>query len=184
MLTWSYSFTILLSCSALLLTRRTCLRVEFNALRSGQNSEYVKINTAWINESGIMMYIDILQSCVNPTWTIGLSKHNNIRGSTIMFNASSRTCDLERFSIRNQFAKAFKAVAYQMTNFSLICPLPAGRYMIGPRMDRIKNIFPLRLFYQPNTITSIHMRFYDQVPKGNFTFWAELLFIGQVRIDC
>lgn len=131
-----------------------------------------------------MMYIDILQSCVNPTWTIGLSKHNNIRGSTIMFNASSRTCDLERFSIRNQFAKAFKAVAYQMTNFSLICPLPAGRYMIGPRMDRIKSIFPLRLFYQPNTITSIHMRFYDQVPTGNFTFWAELLFIGQVRIDC
>lgn len=164
--------------------QQACSSIEFNAFRSGQKSEYVKINMAWINESGVMMYVDILQSCVNPTWNIEISKYNSIHGSTMMmFNTTSRTCDLERFSIQNPFTKAFKVVAYQMTNFSLICPLPAGRYMVSARTNKIRNFFPLRLFHQPNTIIGVHMRFFDQVPKGNFTFWAETLFIGRVNVD-
>lgn len=94
---------------------------------------------------------DLLQTLVNPTSGIELTRWGLTQTSRNFFNSSILICEIERLSRANLFLKMFGEAAKKMTNFTLACPLPAGVYFLRFGMDELKRMFPGRLLYQQNT---------------------------------
>lgn len=89
-----------------------------------------------------------------------------------------------RFSPRNPFVNALMAVIRELTNFTLTCPLRANGFFVRLDASNLKRLFPIRAFYEPNTFIHVHNRFYEQVPKGNFTLLAELVLNCVIKRYC
>lgn len=160
------------------------MRVEILSIRHGQVGGYVNISSTFLNKTFIDIQIDLLRTLVNPTWGIEFTRWGPILSSINLFNTTMSVCDVERLSRRNLFLKMFRTVARGVTNFTLACPLPARRYSLRFSMANVKKIFPEHLFYQENTFLTVIDRFYEQIPKGNYTLFAQILFNYQIKRYC
>lgn len=145
------------------------------AFRNGQKDGHVNINIFAANSTYFAAHVDLLQSYVNPTWNIEFYKLSSVLGSTLLSNISIRVCEMLRFSSRNLFVNAFMEVVREFTNFTLTCPLRANRFFVHLDTNNMKRLFPIRLFYEPNTFIQVRNEFYEQAPKGNFTLLAEFV---------
>lgn len=144
-----------------------------NSFSHGHKSGYVHINVTAANSTYMATQIDLLQSYMNPTWNIEVYRWSLIRGPTLLFYISIRTCEIKRFPPRNPFLNASLELAQKFTNFTLTCPLRADSYFVLLDFKSLWKIFPVRVFYQPETFIHSHQRFYEQAPKGNYTLLAE-----------
>lgn len=159
--------------------------MEITSFRGGQQSQYIRMNTTYANETFLMAYFDFVETYVNPIYRIYVTRWTSIRTPVLqLFNASIRVCDMERFSSRNPFIKAFTTVAQKMSNVTLTCPLKAGMYFVKIRTGGLRNIFPLRLLYQSDSYLTVHLALFNEVQKGNLTFLADYLINSIVTSDC
>lgn len=163
---------------------KECIRFEIASIRAGQKTGYVHINTTFHNETFVDIDVDLLQTYVNPTWSIEVTRWSLGGSVTNIFNISIRVCEMERLSTRDIFAKAVREGVLKLSNFTLTCPIAAGRYFVRGGAKMMRTLFPLRLFYEKNTYISLYFRFYEQIPRGNYTFLAEYLTNGVIKRYC
>lgn len=163
---------------------KECIKFEISSIRQNQKSEYVHINTTFQNETTLDVEADLLQSFVNPACNIEITKWSRGRSLTNIFNTTIRFCEMERLSSRDLFVKAIREFFLKLTNFTLTCPLASGRYSAKVRTKFARTLFPLRLFYEKDSFISLHFRFYEQIPRGNYTYLAEYLTNGLIKRYC
>ncbi|XP_037924338.1 uncharacterized protein LOC119660032 [Hermetia illucens] len=120
-------FFVFITCSSLSLARRECMRIDMLSVRHGQTGGYTTIFSTFLNDTFVDIRADVLRTVENPTWGIEVTRWGPAQRSTNFFNTSILLCEMERMSRRNLFLQVFREVVKDMTNFTLKCPLVAGR---------------------------------------------------------
>lgn len=141
--------------------------------------EYGAMRVDIINKTVCNVDLNITQAVRNPKIRLSIYELIGKRITWKVIDVAYKTCDLARLARSNAIMNAATTLVRKYTNLSLVCPLPAGKYVIR-NMKVSNDLIPLRLFYKPNNVMVLDCYFTAEKSTGKTVFFANATAMAKI----